>query len=335
MHRQNNRREFLKQASAISLAVGAGAVLGNPRQSQAAELKETGVIDQSKLPIVDTHQHLWDLEKFNLPWTTNEGIEVLNRSYKTADYLKATAGLNLVKAVYMEVDLHPSQQVAEAEHLKELCRRDDNPTVAAVISGRPNSAKFKDYIIKVADGKYIKGVRQVLHNPSDPRGLCLQPQFVKSMQLLGEMNLSYDLCMRSGEVIDAVKLVDQCPKTRFILDHCGNMDVTSTDQKAIAVWKKGVRELAARDNVICKISGIVVTAKPKTWKPSDLAPVINHCLDSFGPDRVVFGGDWPVCTLKASYGQWVAALKEIVKNRSEEEQRKLFHDNAVRHYGLG
>lgn len=334
MHSPKNRREFLKQASAISMSVGAGTVLGDLQNTVAAEPKETSVIDQSQLPIVDTHQHLWDLEKFDLPWTTGEGLEPLKRSFVTSDYLKATTGLNVVKAIYMEVDLIPSQQVQEAEHLKRLCRRDDNPTVAAVISGRPNSPKFHDYITEVADGKYIKGVRQVLHNADAPRGLCLQPQFVKSMQLLGELDLSFDLCMRSGEVVDAVKLVDQCPKTRFILDHCGNMDITSTDQTAINVWKKGVRELAARDNVICKISGIVVSAQPKTWKPSDLAPVINYCLDTFGPDRVVFGGDWPVCTLKASYRQWVTALKEIVKDRSEEQQRKLFHDNAVKHYRL-
>ncbi|QDT46775.1 Amidohydrolase [Symmachiella dynata] len=326
-----DRREFLSHASATALAAGAAAVL---LPGRTPHLKADDVNDLATMPIIDTHQHLWDLSKFNIPWTKNEGVEVLNRDYLTADYLKATEGLNVVKAVYMEVDVHPDHQVKEAEHIKRLCASDDNPTVAAVISGRPSSPEFAAYIKKVADGKYIKGVRRVLHDAQIPAGLCLEPQFVKNVQLLGEMNLSYDLCMRSGEVIDTVKLVDQCPETRFILDHCGNMDVTSTDEKAINTWKRGVRELAERDNVICKISGIVVTAKPKTWKPADLAPVVNYCLDSFGPDRVVFGGDWPVCTLKASYAQWVNALKEIVSTRSAEEQRKLFHDNAVRHYGL-
>jgi L-fuconolactonase len=332
MHRHPNRREFLQDASALALAAGTGAVLSLTQRTEAAE---SDVTDNNLLPIIDTHQHLWDLKKFNIPWTKGEGVGVLNRSYVTSDYLKATDGSNVVKAIYMEVDLHPSQQVAEAEHLVELCKRDDNPTVAAVISGRPGSAEFKAYIQKVADGKYIKGVRRILHNNECSRGHCLEKQFVENVQLLGEMDLSFDLCMRSGEVIDAVKLVDQCPKTRFVLDHCGNMDVTSTDKKAIAVWKKGISQLAERDNVICKISGIVVSATPKTWKPADLASVINHCLDSFGPDRVVFGGDWPVCTLKSSYQKWVEALKWIVKDRGPEEQRKLFHDNAVKHYRLG
>jgi len=327
-----NRRDFLSSAAAASLAVvlGVGDRFGIVQTAKAADVS---YLDD--IPIIDTHQHLWDLEKFELPWTMGEGVESLNRSYVTADYLKATAGLNVVKAIYMEVDLRADQQVQEAEHLKELCSRDDNPTVAAVISGRPSSPDFPAYIKQVADGKYIKGVRRILHGGETPKGHCLSPQFVKNVQLLGEMDLSFDLCVRSGEVIDTVKLVDQCPDTRFILDHCGNMDVTSTDEKAVAVWQKGVRELAARDNVICKISGIVVTATPKTWKPSDLAPVVNYCLESFGPDRVVFGGDWPVCTLKATYRQWVTALKEIVRDRTPEENRKLFHDNAVKHYRLG
>jgi len=82
------------------------------------------------------------------------------------------------------------------------------------------------------------------------------------------------------------------------------------------------------------VSGIVASARPGLWTPEDLAPVVNHTLSVFGPDRVVFGGDWPVCTLAATYKQWVEALKMIVRGRSEQEQRKLFHDNAIRFYGL-
>ena len=91
--------------------------------------------------------------------------------------------------------------------------------------------------------------------------------------------------------------------------------------------------LAGKKNVVCKISGIVARA-PRGWTAADLAPIVNHCLQVFGPDRVMFGSDWPVCTRGATYRQWVQALKEIVQNRGEEEKRKLFHDNAVKFYGL-
>ena len=127
------------------------------------------------------------------------------------------------------------------------------------------------------------------------------------------------------------KLIDECPDTRFILDHCGNGDVQAKDRSQ---WEKDMAAVAQRKNVVCKVSGIVVTAKPERWTADDLAPIVRHTLEVFGPDRVMFGGDWPVCTKTATFKQWFEALASIVRGRSAEEQRKLFHDNAVRFYGL-
>ncbi len=182
----------------------------------------------------------------------------------------------------------------------------------------------------------------MLHAGSAERGLCLQPQFVKSVQLLGEMGKSFDLCMRPSELADGASLAEKCPGTLFIVDHLGNADPAawlpkekqaSAPKHTVEQWSNDMRRFAKLPNVICKISGIVAQAKPG-WKADLLAPPINFCLDTFGPDRVVFGGDWPVCKLGASYAEWVSALKQIVAQRSAEDQRKLFHDNAVRHYKL-
>ena len=130
-------------------------------------------------PIVDTHQHLWDLDLFRLPWLAD--VPALRRSYKTSDYLAATAGLGVVKAVYMEVDVAPEQQAAEADALIELSAQENTPTVAAVISGRPASAAFEEYIRAYASYPAIVGVRQVLHVPDAPPGLCLTPQYDASL----------------------------------------------------------------------------------------------------------------------------------------------------------
>jgi L-fuconolactonase len=138
--------------------------------------------------------------------------------------------------------------------------------------------------------------------------------------------------MRSAELGEGAKLIDACPGTSFVLDHCGNPDVFNTDR---STWQRAIGELARRRNVVCKVSGIVASTRGRSWRPDDLAPVINHVLKEFGPDRVVFGGDWPVCTLGARLADWVKALREVVANRSEADQRKLFHDNAVRVYRLG
>ncbi|MFN0051765.1 MAG: amidohydrolase family protein [Planctomycetales bacterium] len=355
-----SRRTFLQQAAASLAATGGAAALMSLGGADAVDASDkaaalqassrrarrrrrqqtnstssgTNVVNApSSFPIVDTHQHLWDLDKFRLPWT--KGNETLGKSFVMADYLAATQGLNVTKTVYMEVDVDPSQQVQEAEYVIDLCQRKDNPMAGAVISGRPASDGFAAYIGKYKGSPYIKGVRQVLHGDQTPAGFCLDKQFVKSVQLLGDLGMSYDLCMRSGELMDGDKLVAQCPRTRFVVDHCGNMDVQEKDEKQRGVWMDGMKALAQRDNVVCKISGIIVTA-PEDWEAEDLAPNMRFAMETFGPDRTMFAGDWPVCTLRASFAEWVAALKEIVQgmNMSAANQKKLFHDNAVKFYGL-
>ena len=137
----------------------------------------------------------------------------------------------------------------------------------------------------------------------------------------------------TGELADAVKSVEQCPQTKFVIDHCGNLGVTNTDAALRANWEAGMKALAALPNTVCKISGIVASANPN-WTAADLAPNMNFSMETFGEDRGMFAGDWPVCTLRASFAQWLGALREIVRSRSPELQRKLFHDNAVKFYGL-
>lgn len=321
MPASTNRRRFLQQSAAL----GAGLALAGADAFAAPQAKP--------LPIVDTHQHLWDKKLFNLPWLKNPKVQTINRSYLMADYLKATKGLNVVKTVYMEVNVHPSQQVKEAEYVIGLCRRRDNPMAAAVIGGSPQEKSFLKYAERFAKNEYVKGFRTVLHDPDRRKGLCLTPQFVESMKLLGGLGLRFDLCMRPGEILDGVKLAEKCPQTRFVIDHCGNMPVTSTDRKLRAAWMKGMKEAAALKNTVCKISGIIATAT-KDWKPADLEPNMSFCMETFGEDRAYFAGDWPVCTLRATFAEWVHALQSIVRHKPPAFRRKLFHDNAVRFYGL-
>jgi len=293
--------------------------------------------DRAMIPIVDTHQHLWDLAQFKLAWfdpKTPEG-KILGHSFTPKEYAEATRGLNVVKAVYMEVDVVPEQQQKEADYVIELCRSGKTPTCAAVVSGRPNSDGFAKWAGQFKGHQYVKGIRQVLHVQETPAGYCLDEKFVKGIQLLGELGLSFDLCARPAELPDFVKLVDRCPNTRFILDHCGNASIRHTAAER-EKWKKDMSEIARRKNLIGKVSGFIATAPERgRWTLDDLAPVVNHTLDVFGPDRVIYGGDWPVCLLGVEkYADWPTALATIVKSRSEEEQKKLFHDNAVKFYGL-
>ena len=295
------------------------------------------------LPIVDTHHHLWDLEKLNLPWL--EGVEVLKQSFLISDYLEASRHQNVVKTVYMEVDVAPSQKDLEVELITELCQDSASPMEGAVISGFPGTDQFKNYINRHKSNPYIKGVRQVLHVTETKPGLCLEENFIEGVRYLGESGWLFDICIRPSELEDAVVLAKRCPETTLILDHCGNADpklVNSTadigptddpmwhDREA---WKQAISVLAEQENTICKISGIIARA-PQNWTPQDLAPTINHCLNAFGADRVIFGGDWPVCTLGASLDQWGHALREVIRDRNEGEQKKLLSENAIRIYKL-
>jgi predicted TIM-barrel fold metal-dependent hydrolase len=309
-----NRRDFLAVSSAAAI---------NLSLAQAKDQTEM-------IPIIDTHQHLWDLKKIKLAWVKEN--DPLAHSFTPVEYAEATKGLNVVKSVYMEVDVIPEQQQMEVDYVIDLCKSGKTTMVAAVVSGRPASEAFEKYARQFKGSPYVKGIRQVIHVDSTPPGYCLKKEFIKGVQLLGELGLSYDICIRPEELGDAAKLVDECPGTRFILDHCGNGKVPSKDRTQ---WKKDMELLGKKKNLVSKVSGIVASAEKGKWTADDLAPLVNHTIECFGWDRVMFGGDWPVCTLAATYKQWVEALKEIVKNRTPAEQKKLFHDNAAKFYGLG
>lgn len=333
---QFTRRDFLS-AAASAAAVGSAATLvaqEKPKQKQflQAAPKKEGTVNQNDLAICDTHQHLWDLSKFKLPWLKGDGVESLRHSFLMADYLKLLGTHKVTKTVYMEVNVAEEQQTAEAEYVLELCGKKDNPMCGAIIGGSPQSAMFAKYMEPFATNNRINGVRTVLHDPDRPKGMCLEKTFVDNVKRLGEMGKSFDLCMRPDEISDGAKLGELCPKTTLVVDHCGNMPAQSDDKALREAWMKGMKAAAARSNTFCKISGIVATAKPNAWKPSDLAEVIFLCIDTFGIDRCFFGGDWPVCTLTAPLADWISALKEIVKDKPIDWQKKLFHDNAVRVY---
>lgn len=291
--------------------------------------------------IIDTHQHLWDRTSMNPPWLTG-APEVLRHDYHTVEYLKAYEGLN-VKAVYMEVDVAPADHVKEADTIVRQCREGITPTIAATIGGRPASPDFESYLQRAAVKPYVKGLRQVLHGGATPAGYCLSKDFVRGVQTLGSHGLNFELTMRPTELMDGVRLIQQCPDTRFVLDHCGNGDPKAFNPKLAPgqkrsctadEWKRGIDAVAAQPGVMCKISGIVAFVPQGQWHAEDLAPVVNHCLDAFGPDRVFFGGDWPVCLLGSSVRGWVDALKQIVASRPGHEQRKLWSGNAIRFYKL-
>ena len=297
------------------------------------------------IKIIDTHQHLWDLERLKLPWLDN--VPSLKKTHLPAHYLKSAEGTGINRTIYMEVDAHNDHKQKEIEDMIMHCKSEDEIMQGIVISGNPEDSGFSEFLKINSGNHYIKGIRQVLHTPDQPPKHCLSNKFMRGIRELGKRGMLFDICIRPAEIQDAVELCRLNPETIFMLDHCGNADpyvvngqrsrdTSHTDSTFVHTreyWQEGVQQLGRLENVYCKISGIISRAETG-WNVETLAPTVNYCLDSFGEDRVVFGGDWPVCTLGASLSEWVAALRLIVNNRPEIQQKKLFHLNAERLYNL-
>jgi len=278
--------------------------------------------------VVDTHVHLWDIANISYPWLAD--IPLLNRNYLPADYKDAHGEVPVDRMVFLECDAAPGQEVAEARWVASLI--EEEPRLAGLVPSAPleSGAAAADVLDELARIPQVKGVRRLIQ--SQPIGFCVQPQFIEGVRLLERYGFSFDICINHLQLGNAIEMVRQCPNVSFILDHIGKPDIKGRLHEP---WKTELRELSRMPNVYCKVSGMVTKSDTESWKREDLKPYIDHVIESFGPDRVVFGGDWPVVLRAARYTEWVEALEWAVSGATQTELRKLFRDNAVSFYRLG
>lgn len=246
------------------------------------------------------------------------------------DYLAATAGVGVEKSVHLEADVDEPFMLAETRHILALADQPDNPLEGVVACGRPENADFRRYLDEIVGHPKLKGMRRILHTQPDPLGQSLT--FKDHVRSLACYRLSFDICVLARQLPIAIALAQYCPEVTFILDHCG---VPQVKEKAFDPWRAHIREIAALPNVHCKVSGIVAYADTANWTPEDLRPYVEHVIECFGWDRVMFGSDWPVCTLSATYRQWLETLLSLTSSASPAERDKLFRENATRVYRLG
>lgn len=279
------------------------------------------------LPIVDTHVHLWDLGHLTYPWLDN--CPAINKTYLLDDYYAAYGPLNIAKMVFLQCDPLPEQNVDEVDWVTSLSQQD--PRLCGIVSGGQleQGDGVRPYLETLAQNPLMRGIRRLLHVEQDSY-FCLQPHFIRGVQLLPEYNFSFDLCCTAAQLPNGVELVRQCPDVPVVLDHIGNPKIKDGD---FDTWAANMSAIAELPNAWCKISG-VVTGASENWTIEEIRPWVEHALTVFGFDRVMYGGDWPVVTLAAEYTQWVEALAEIVEGCSPDEKRKLFHDNAEKFYRL-
>lgn len=279
------------------------------------------------MKIIDTHQHLIYPDSLEYPWTRN--VAALDgKPFRLEEYRAAAQGTGITKTLFMEVDVAEPQIKAETEVFLGHAN-DPASGIAGVIGNcRPEREDFEAYIESVLNSK-LKGVRRILHD--QPDALSRSNLFSENVARLAKHNLSFDLCLLARQLPLGASLLRAAPNTQFILDHCG---IPGIKDGALDPWRQHIRELSRFPNLACKISGVVAYCDPGRVSADAIRPYVEHCIECFGWDRVVFGGDWPVCNLTSSLARWVEILKEIVAGESITNREKLFSSNAERIYRL-
>ncbi|MFQ5972428.1 MAG: amidohydrolase family protein [Alphaproteobacteria bacterium] len=279
-------------------------------------------------PIVDTHLHIWDTRVLDYPWLAEQ--PALNRPFLPRDYDIARGEVAVDKMVFLECDVEPTRYLDEADWVAAEAREDHR--IEGMVAHAPleKGAAVEPDLERLRDHAILRGVRRLIQQESDPE-FCLRPDFIAAIKLLPKFDLSFDICIYHPQLASVVELVRRCPEVRFILDHVGKPNIKDG---VLEPWRAEIGELAAMPNVHCKVSGMVTEADHESWTRDDLRPYIDHVIECFGFDRVVYGGDWPVSTLATTYPRWVETLEWAVSGSSEEELRKLFRDNAIRFYRL-
>jgi predicted TIM-barrel fold metal-dependent hydrolase len=270
--------------------------------------------------ILDTHLHLVYPDEFTYPWI--EAGSHLDKRWPLEAYFAEAHDLGIQAALHMEVDVAESDIRGETEFVLAI----DPRVIGAIAACRPEHQDFPAELEWMSAHRGVKGLRRILHTLPD--ALSRTPLFDENLRRIGRAGLSFDFCLRADQLPIGMAHARAAPDTQFVLDHCGVPDVAG---EAFEPWRTYIREMAAIPNVAAKISGVVAYARPD-WTVATIRPWIEHVIESFGWDRVVWGSDHPVCTATATLTRWVNAAKEIVAAASVDEQEMLFHRNAERIY---
>jgi len=279
-------------------------------------------------PIIDSHIHLLDQKRFGYAWSS--GAPALKRDW-TPDDLAASAGPYEIKGlVFVEVDVDMPQYLDEAEWVDELAGRDSRVLGAVVCLPLERGRAIEPEIEKIAKLASVRGVRRLIQNQPDPE-YVLRQGFLEAIRLLPQYGLSFDVCIFHAQAANTLKMMRACPGVAFVLDHIGKPGIK---MGLLDPWRQHIREMAALPNVVCKLSGLTTEADHRGWTRDQLRPYIDHVVECFGPDRILYGGDWPVSELAGTYLQWLATLDWATAGFSPADKRKLFRDNAVKAYRL-
>lgn len=274
---------------------------------------------------VDSHMHFWDLERFRYPWL--DELPRISRTHTPETILEEAGECMPAQIVFVECGAPWLDEVLWVEQLSA-----QEPRIAGMVAHCPMNAGDTTTAAIAELGRHglVRGVRHNFQDETDLR-YCLSDEFVAGVRALGPAGLSFDICCYHPQLPSAVELVRRCPETGFVLDHFGKPGIA---KGLLDPWRSHITELAALPNVVCKLSGIVTEADHAHWTIDDLLPFVDHVLASFGPDRLLFGGDWPVVKVASPYVRWLETARELVSHLPLPAQEAVFSRNARRFYRL-
>jgi L-fuconolactonase len=273
---------------------------------------------------IDAHQHFWIYDPRKYRWI-DETMRPLRR-----DFLPADLRHELKREGFQgSVAVQARQSLQETRWLLELAAQ--SPFILGVVGWvELRSPQAGAHLKQLAQNPKLVGIRHIVQNEPDDRFL-LQRDFLRGISLLAEFDLAYDILIYPKHLNAAAELVRRFPKQRFVLDHLAKPEIKSG---TINAWKKGIAELAAYPNVYCKLSGLVTEADWNRWKPGDMRPYLDVAFERFGPNRLLIGSDWPVCTLAGSYARVMGLVKDYLSEHSEQEREAILGGNAKRFWRL-
>jgi L-fuconolactonase len=277
---------------------------------------------------VDAHHHVWDLSVRDQDWITGPELQPLRRDFGVADLAPQARAAGVDRTVLVQTITVPE----ETPEFLALAARSE--LIAGVVGWtdltRPDVADELARLRELPGGRHLKGIRHQVQGETDPEWL-LRPDVRDGLAAVAEAGLVYDLVVLPHQLPACIRAAADHPGLTFVLDHLGKPPIATG---ALNPWATAVRALAELPNTVCKLSGMVTEADHAKWTVDGLRPYADTVLDAFGPGRLMFGSDWPVCTLAASYGQVVYAAEELTGGLGAEERAEVFGGTATRVYRL-
>jgi len=276
--------------------------------------------------VIDAHVHFWDPSVLDYPWLAAEPS--LGRAFRPGEF-EPLRSRSVDAVVFVEANCATGQAAKEVAWVDRLAA--DEPRVTGIVAFVDvlDDARRDDALARLGQVQRVVGVRHNIQH--QPAGFAVQPAFVRGVQAVGAAEYPFDLCITANQLAEVVALVERCPGTTFVLDHCGKPAIRDEE---FDIWAAQLERLASNERVSCKISGLLTEAREDQRNARSLAPWVEHARACFGASRLLYGSDWPVSTLGGGVGCWRTIVDEITASWPDAERRGLFAENATHVYGL-